>query len=383
MWRINSICLRPIFAAVCLQIVSHNGWQRADAEDGGATVGTQRPARDASSHKNASSERILVLQNSKVLKGVIRQSSTGYIVNMPGGHLVLPFDQVRFEAEDLEDAYRQQREALPDQTASHIELARWCLANALPDHARKELRAALRCDPDSSVAKNMLQRINDQLLTTKEVPAVVQRDGQFSLLGELKPGIAPDALGGLPREAASEFVTKVQPLLVNRCATAGCHGPGSGNTFELQRAKVGKGAPKMYSERNLAAVLERVDRERPLGSPMLVKLRGEPKAFGTRQSHGGLSQEQLRMLRSWIETISKKPEELAKPTVETATDDTEETANGQPSLGDRGRDSQSGDPNSRAADQVESGDNLFQRLLRELRSPDAAPEGVNRSTSGE
>lgn len=330
----------------------------------------------------ASTERFLLLQNGKMIKGVVRQSASGYLVNVQGGQLVLPFDQVRLEATDLEDAYRQQRDTLPDHTAAaHIELARWCVANNLPDPARKELRAALRLEPDSTVAKNMLQRINDQLLTTKDVPAVVQRQGQFSFLGDAKPGIAAETLGGLPREAATEFMSKVQPLLVNRCATGGCHGPGSGNSFELVRVKIGKAPPKSYSERNLAAVIERLDLERPLSSPLLMKLRGESKSFGVRQSHGGLSPEQHQTLRAWIESISKKPELEAKPKAELADEDNDTNSE---EAADSGNSKLSKVSRSTLdEDEFLADENLFRKLLRELREETSKPTEVTRSTSDE
>lgn len=342
-----------------------------------------KPTRNsATPNTNASAERFLLLQNGKVVKGVIRQSASGYVVNVPGGQLVLPFEQVRLEATDLEDAYRQQRDTLPDHTAAaHIELARWCVANGLPDQARKELREALRRESDSTVAKNMLQRINDQLLATKDVPAVVQRNGQFSFLGDTKPGIAPETLGGLPRETAADYMSKVQPLLVNRCATAGCHGPGSGNTFELQRAKIGKAPPKSYSERNLAAVIERLDLERPLSSPLLVKLRGETKSFGARQSHGGLSQEHLQTLRAWIESISKKPEPVAKPKAETV--DVGNDAKAEDTMTSGSANSTKDRRDSQSEDEFLADENLFRSLLRELREEMSKPDEVNRSTNDE
>lgn len=331
--------------------------------------------------QDAPSERLLLLQNGKIVKGVIRKTATGYSVNVTGGQLILPFDEVRLDAADLEDAYRQQRDTMPDRTAAaHIELARWCMANGLPDQARKELRQALKREPDSTIAKNMLERINDQLLTTKEVPAVANRNGQFSMLGGAKPGIPPETLGGLPREAASEYVSKIQPLLVNRCATAGCHAPGSGNSFELMRAKLGKSSPKVHSERNLAAVLERVDRERPLGSPLLAKVRGESKAFGGRQSHGGLSQEQQQTLRAWIESISKKTTPIAKPKVEVAEDEeatTELTVSSDSTKSFKDR------RETPALDEEVADENLFRRLLRELREETSKPDEATRSTSDE
>ena len=63
-------------------------------------------------------ERMLLLQSGKIVKGVIRQSAAGYTVNVTGGQLVLPFDQVRLEGADLEDIYRQQRDTLPDRMST-------------------------------------------------------------------------------------------------------------------------------------------------------------------------------------------------------------------------------------------------------------------------
>lgn len=371
MWRcfVTGGLRERLAFAVCLWLVSCSGLPRLHAQTSPVASGS------------ASAERLLLLHNGKVVKGIIRQSATGYAVNVTGGQMVLPFDQVRLEAADLEDAYRQLRDTLPDHTAAaHIELARWCVNNNLLDYARKELREALRREPDSTVAKNMLQRINDQLLTTKDVPAVAQRSGQFSMLGDAKPGIPPETLGGLPREAAADFVSKVQPLLVNRCATAGCHGPGSGNTFELLRAKLGKAPPKIHSERNLAVVLERLDLERPLNSPLLVKLRGETKSFGARQSHGGLSVEQQQMLRAWIESISKKPDPIVKPKVEVVDDEeskSEDSADEGSAKIARNRADRLSD------DEYLADENLFRKLLRELRDDTTKPNEITRSTSDE
>lgn len=317
-----------------------------------------------------SGERVLLLQSGKVVKGVIRQSAAGYVVNVSGGQLVLPFDQVRFEGSDLEDLFRQAQNGLPNDTASsHIELARWCVTNGLLDHARKELRIALKRDPESTIAKGLLQRINDQLLATKEIPAVVQRNGQYSFLGDVKPGIVAETLGGLPREAATEFVTKVQPLLVNRCATAGCHGPGSGNSFELLRAKVGKAPPKSHSEKNLKAVTDRLDLEQPLRSPLLMKLRGEAKTYGVRQSHGGLSAEQLLTLKSWIESISAKPEPPAKTDLVEDDDEPDDEA----SKSARTAKSSSRPRSKSSTDDELADENLFRQLLRELHDESTKP----------
>ena len=341
--------MRLVSMCCLLAVLSFAGWRVRAADDAIPAV--------SEATKPASAERVLLLQTGKIVKGAIRQTTAGYVVNVPGGQMVLPFDQVRFNAEDLEEAYRLQRSSLPERPVSaHIELARWCHTNGLPDQACKELRDVLRIEPESTLARTMLQRINDQLLATKDLPAVGARNnGQYSMLGDPKLGVPAETLGGLPREAALDFVSKVQPLLVNRCATAGCHGLGSGNSFELQRTKLGKSPPKSHSERNLATVLEHIDREQPLSSPLLTKLRGESKSNGVRQSHGGLSREQTQTLRNWIEAISQKPEPVAPVKAESEPQD-DDTKAESPKLRSDAKSNDDGD------------DNLYRRLLRDLRS---------------
>ena len=132
----------------------------------------------------------------------------------------------------------------------------------------------------------------------------------FSMLGDAKGLATVEPLGGLPRAAAQDFSSRVQPLLVNRCATAGCHGTGSKQEFQLHRIKVGQRASRSQVEHNLSVVLDRIDRDRPLSSPLLTKLRGEPQANGLRISHGNLSLEQMHTVRRWIISLSNKPLEV-------------------------------------------------------------------------
>ncbi len=340
--------MRLVSVCCLLSVMSCAQWTARAAEDAPPSV--------AEPTKLATGERILLLQNGKVVKGAVRQTTAGYVVHVPGGQMVLPFDQVKFNADDLEDAYRLQRSSLPERPVSaHIELARWCYTNGLPDQACKELREVLRIEPESTTARTMLQRINDKLLATKELPSVAARNGEYSMLGNPKLGMPEETLGGLPREAALDFVAKVQPLLVNRCATSGCHGVGSGNSFELIRTKLGKAPPKAHSERNLAAILELIDREQPLSSPLLTKLRSELNSKGVRQSHGGLSREQTQTLRFWIESISEKPEPVAPVKAESVTQED-------------GTKTESPKPRSDAGNNDEGDDNLYRRLVRELRS---------------
>ena len=113
---------------------------------------------------------------------------------------------------------------------------------------------------------------------------------------------------------------------------------------------------------------------------MLLKLRGETKSLGARQSHGGLTHEQQQTLRAWIESISKKPEPVAKPKAEVVDDDdskSDDSASNGSSKNARNRRDRLSDDESLADE------NLFRTLLRELRDDTSKSDEVNRSTSDE
>ncbi len=279
----------------------------------------QFPARplDREVGNDPARERVLVMHDGTVQRGLIEKTMTGYVLTKPQGKLVFAFDRVRLMADDLPAAYREQSKACANQALPRIELGRWCFANGLNDEARKELRKALSLEPESQLANNLLQIVDDKLMATRELPRVkVGQDGSFSMLGDAKGLATVEPLGGLPRGAAQEFASRVQPLLVNRCATAGCHGPGSKQDFQLHRIKVGQRASRSQVEKNLSSVLDRIDRDRPLSSPLLMKLRGEPQANGLRISHGSLSPEQMHTVRRWIVNLSNKPLDVLPVSVE-------------------------------------------------------------------
>lgn len=70
-------------------------------------------------------------------------------------------------------------------------------------------------------------------------------------------------------ESLHEFTVRVQPLLMNYCATAGCHGPRPASTFHLERVYLNERTDPRTIRTNLHAVLKIVDRDNPTKSPLL------------------------------------------------------------------------------------------------------------------
>lgn len=248
-------------------------------------------------------ERLLLFHNGRVIEGRISQSAAGYVVERANGSVLFPFEQVRFVADDLPDAYRQQRDSLGKAPPEdHLKLAEWCLTYRLYDEARDELRRVLRQSPERDDARKLLARVEelsnpDRLPHRQEAPRKpVTADGY----------VVPEvqSLGGLSRETAEEFTLRVQPILMNKCANGSCHGPHAANEFRLTLVR-GQGNHRLYAERNLATVMRYLNLDRPERSPLLTQPRGNHGGSVRSIFPGSTGAAQLRTLHDWVRNVAK------------------------------------------------------------------------------
>ena len=113
----------------------------------------------------ADGQRILLMKNGRVLKGDVRAISTGWLVSTGTGRLVVPTDQVRFDAADLGEVYLRLRIEIQRPTvATHLQLAEWCLGHRLLEEAARELRDALKKDSSNETARLWLHRVEEDWL---------------------------------------------------------------------------------------------------------------------------------------------------------------------------------------------------------------------------
>ncbi len=271
-------------------------WCRAD----NTPVGTTRADRNrAGSRQN----RLLLMVSGRIIEGKISQSVGGYLVEMPTGSMLVPFEHVRLEAADRRDAYRKLRKMLPERTATrHIALARWCLSQNLLDEAHIELRDALELEPNRSDARSMLRRLEESLHKGNSIHRVLPKTPLKTFDGFEPPEVR--SLAGLSRGSAQQFVSKIQPILMNKCATAGCHGPAARNKFRLTRVHVGWGSHRVFSERNLAAVLRYLDVNKPGQSPLLVIPQGGHGRGSRAIFYGSGGADQMAALGRWVRQVA-------------------------------------------------------------------------------
>ncbi len=257
------------------------------------------PGETATELTNVSKSGLLLLHSGRVIKGQISRGSGEFRIRRSKGEMFVPDEMVRHVCHNLEDAYQKQRDDFETPQASdHVVLARWCMSYNLLDEARQELRAALKLEPGRIQSRRMLRRLDD-LFGDKSTTA--QGRGTDSIFATQDV----EALGGLSQEDAENFTRRIQPILLNTCGNARCHGSAAKNDFQLVRVKPGRRSSRRLSQRNLAAALRHVDFDKPLSSPLLTVPEGHHG--GKKIVFGGRSgREQAGALRQWIAAIANE-----------------------------------------------------------------------------
>ncbi len=265
---------------------------------------------------------VLVMVNGAVFEGRILKTGNSFEVRSRNGTIFVPGDAVKLHCETIREAFRVLRDDLPENGAipQRISLARWCITNKMVDEARQVLKHALSLDPKSNEVRTLLNRV-DEILDPRTPPPEVTAEERLKLarMGGL-PDPESQALGGLPRELGVQYIRQVQPLLMNGCALAACHGPQATETFSLQRVMPGRGANRRASEQNLTKILEFVSIEHARSSPLLTVPQTEHGLRGKPVFSGARGETQLDLLKAWVSAVAR-----AQSPATTGPGDTEST----------------------------------------------------------
>jgi hypothetical protein len=247
-------------------------------------------------------QHLLLLKNGRVVEGRISSTAGGYFVETSTGNMVIPFSQVSLEAADLPDVYEKQRKSMKFPTASmHLALAAWCVNHDLFEQARTEVKDALRLEPDRPQARRMLIRIEKAIDPKAFSKKRHERRAPAVVAGYELPPV--QTLAGLPREAARDFTRRIQPLMLNKCGNATCHGENTRRGFRLFPVRH-KGESRTNSQRNLAAILAHVNVDNPDASPLLLKPQGTHGGMRRSLFSGQYGKKQLEVLRGWIRHVA-------------------------------------------------------------------------------
>jgi len=186
------------------------------------------------------------------------------------------------------------------------------MSHELLKEARKELFDALVLEPSNESARRMLARVQESIRRgstqpDKDPSSPKRTDDGFKV---------PEArsLSGINPVAAQQFVRTIQPIFMNKCSNATCHGSQAKNDFRLIRIRRGRGSHRVYVERNLAATLKFVDLKHPDKSPLLMKPQGSHGRTGRAVFYGVFAEKQINSIRDWVRLVAGvDPEDKQSP----------------------------------------------------------------------
>jgi hypothetical protein len=329
--------------------------------------------------------KVLVLKTGQVIQGEVESRLGGYMVQLPAGSMVVPYDQVRTAAQSLQDAYVRLRNDLRNPNANdHLDLARWCQRVGLAGPAREEVVAALQLEPDRADARALLMQLEQ---TAPAAPSAPAGDGivsgtRLTSAAAMGGGRSDTPGGRISGERVAEYIRQIQPLLVNSCATAACHGGQNAGTFHLRA--VGR-ITRPDSDANLATVLQFIDATVPDQSRLLTHPRQTNGPHATAFS-GVKAREQLERLTLWVRLVARELQANGMPGDIVPVAGQQEPARVVPAAGVMepmpGQPAPGAVPASLPAREAGVDDRFLRRILAEERPDAFDPNEFNRRVHG-
>lgn len=240
--------------------------------------------------------RLVLLRNGETLTGQVAQEGDRYVVTLAAGQIRLKQSDVQCLCDDLAEAHAVlDAQVRPQDAAAQIRLAQWCLKQALHAEAAVHLDRAPD-DPRAAMLRRQLDLLSERPAVAKHVTADEPPTD--------KPVEA--VLGGLNAGVMENFVTSVQPLLLNQCASGACHGARSDQSWKLVRVSNGRARSRRLTLRNLDACLQVIDRQSPHASLLLARA-----AAAHGEAAQPLRESQYQLLVEWVRLAAQS--ETARP----------------------------------------------------------------------
>jgi hypothetical protein len=266
-------------------------------------------------HAPAAEPGVLLLDDFRLVEGRIERFGGLYRVTAADGTTLLLNDfQVIYSAANRSEAYKFVTERFdPESAADRAKLAVWFLQVADPDRAAAEARAAVELAPTNAQLQELLQTCQREARTARAAKTAAPPQTTTRLLPDRPPIVTPSATTApappppppVTAEAANAFGIRIQPILMNCCATCHAH-PNYDGPFPLQRIPHGFTNPTATAA-NLATAAAQLRRDEPAASPLLTM---------AVTPHGGAKQPPLvnrshpafRNLELWVHAAVGRPQ---------------------------------------------------------------------------
>ncbi len=251
--------------------------------------------------KTAPPPDLLVLRGGEVIGGRVAREGDSYRVTLSDGELRIHSRDVEVVCHTIDEAYTVKRSRLAlGRADDHLDLADWCLRQKLPGNAAKEIAAAMALDPKNARADFLDRRLQQFLATPVTPPTEKNTADVHRVTNEDLDRL----VRGLPGNSVENFTSSIQPLLMNSCATSGCHGPGSKSSYVIIRIPNDRTGNRRLTQRNLQSTVQNLDYQNPQQSKLLV---AASRPHGTAASAIFDPQTaKYRQLYNWIALVTQK-----------------------------------------------------------------------------
>ncbi len=251
------------------------------------------PSGPSAAPASPATPSVLLLTNGRLIQGPITRDEDNYVISQNGGEIRFHKSQVEDVFGSLVDVYKYKLDQIPvNDPDEHMKLAKWCLAQNLPNEARTELKTVLAVSPGSNDAKMMLVSLNASEARANARPRVdpglVQTGGEMpqsidnrpaeidvNVLREANKRLGPvglpvifDLPPAIAVKRAQHFTQFVHPVLQVSCAK--CHNEKYEGDFQLVEVKnKRKDMTWDVIRANLDATLKLIDPANPSKSELL------------------------------------------------------------------------------------------------------------------
>lgn len=258
---------------------------------------------------NTNNSSVLLLRNGQTFSGTIVKSAAHQpqytLIDDSGNQLRFPNDQVEFVSDSILEIYAYRRATqIRNNAPACLALAQWCMQSRLFDQAQEQIDKAITISGRTTTITRLEIRLDllRSSLTGHGLPAI----GATASPQIISADQVQKRINQFPDGVVHQFIRSVQPLLLNRCALAGCHGPSPKSGFVLFRTSANRPVPHRISQRNLYNTLTMLDLLQPENSSLLT---------AATTVHGGQKQpaldisasQEIASLVNWVRVMSSTP----------------------------------------------------------------------------
>ncbi|MEM7558445.1 MAG: hypothetical protein AAF394_04925 [Planctomycetota bacterium] len=279
----------------------------------------QKASEASVSNSATYSAAVLLKKTDRVLSGIVEPRGESIrIAIAENSSVTLPLSQVQHIAPDLGGLYQFKLKKIHlGYHGDHYLLAKWCLANSLLSEAADHYQAAKKLKPNSPHVQRLAVDLKNKMLAEPafrqylglppitSIAAAKTAESKTSSMSKEGPSeatvrtVSYESLVANPVVAA-QFAQHIQPILMNRCSQAACHGYASKNDFKL--LELSRKDHRQLTEKNMKSVLRFVAADDSMNSALLELA---TKAHGIQPRPGieAREKELVSVLENWVKFV--------------------------------------------------------------------------------